>query len=73
MEEVIINLLNQFERGAITRRQLVQGLTFGVATLAMGRGARAAAAVTPKAGPAAFKAIGVNHISLEVAGLPARP
>lgn len=67
MEEVIINLLNQFERGAITRRQLVQGLTFGVATLAMGAGARAAATAVPKAAPAGFKAIGVNHISLEVA------
>ncbi len=65
MEEVIINLLSQFERGAITRRQLVQGLTFGVATLAMGRGARAAEAAA-KAGPSGFKAIGVNHISLEV-------
>jgi catechol 2,3-dioxygenase-like lactoylglutathione lyase family enzyme len=66
VEEVIINLLSQFERGAITRRQLVQGLTFGVAALAMGSGARAAAAVTPRAGPPGFKAIGVNHISLEV-------
>ena len=65
MEEVIINLLNQFERGAITRRQLVQGLTFGVATLAMGKGARAAAPAATPAGPG-FKAIGVNHISLEV-------
>jgi catechol 2,3-dioxygenase-like lactoylglutathione lyase family enzyme len=65
MEEVIINLLNQFERGAITRRQLVQGLTFGVATLAMGRGARAAATAATAA-PKGFKATGVNHISLEV-------
>jgi catechol 2,3-dioxygenase-like lactoylglutathione lyase family enzyme len=62
MEEVIINLLNQFERGAITRRQLVQSLTFGVATLAIGGGARAAANAAPKG----FKATGVNHISLEV-------
>jgi catechol 2,3-dioxygenase-like lactoylglutathione lyase family enzyme len=66
VEEVIINLLNQFERGAITRRQLVQGLSFGVAALAMGKGARAAAMTGAKAAPAGFKAIGVNHISLEV-------
>ena len=63
MEEVVINLLNQFERGAITRRQLVQSLTFGVATLAMGGAARAAATT---AAPKGFKATGVNHISLEV-------
>ncbi|HEV7432686.1 MAG TPA: VOC family protein [Steroidobacteraceae bacterium] len=63
MEEVIINLLNQFERGAITRRQLVQGLTFGVASLAMGGAARAAA----KPAPQGFKATGVNHISFGVA------
>jgi len=66
VEEVIINLLNQFERGAITRRQLVQGLTFGVAALAMGKGARAAAMPATTAGSTGFKAIGVNHISLEV-------
>ena len=62
MEEVIIKLLNQFERGAITRRQLVQSLTFGMAGLAVGGTAHAAA----KAAPKGFKATGVNHISLEV-------
>jgi len=71
MEEVIINLLHQFERGAITRRQLVQGLTFGVVSMAAGVAAQAAAtaAATPAAPPASkgFKATGVNHISLEVA------
>lgn len=68
VEEVIINLLQQFERGAITRRQLVQGLTFGVATLAMGGRARAAAGTSAAAtAPTGFKATGVNHISLEVA------
>jgi catechol 2,3-dioxygenase-like lactoylglutathione lyase family enzyme len=63
MEEVIINLLNQFERGAITRRQLVQGLTFGVASLAVGGAARAAAKPVSKG----FKATAVNHISFGVA------
>ena len=63
MEEVIINLLHQFERGVITRRQLVQGLTFGVASLAVGGTARAVAKTTPNG----FKATGVNHISFGVA------
>jgi catechol 2,3-dioxygenase-like lactoylglutathione lyase family enzyme len=65
MEEVIIGLLSQFERGAITRRQLVQSLTFGVAALAAGSATRAAAAPAAKA--PAFKATGVNHISFGVA------
>ncbi len=63
MEEVIINLLNQFERGLITRRQLVQGLTFGAAGLALGGAARAAGTAAPKG----FKATAVNHISFGVA------
>ena len=67
MEEVIINLLSQFERGQITRRQLVQGLTFGVAGLAMGGAARAAGAVAGTAAPKGFKATAVNHISFGVA------
>ncbi len=67
MEEVIINLLSQFERGQITRRQLVQGLTFGVAGLAMGGAARAAGAVAGAAAPKGFKATAVNHISFGVA------
>jgi catechol 2,3-dioxygenase-like lactoylglutathione lyase family enzyme len=62
VEEIIINLLNQFERGQITRRQLVQGLSFGMAGLAFGGAAQAAATAAPKG----FKATGVNHISLEV-------
>ena len=63
MEEVVINLLNQFERGVISRRQLVQGLTLGMAGLAVGSSARAAA----KAGGKGFKATAVNHISFGVA------
>ena len=63
MEEVIINLLSQFERGAISRRQLVQSLTFGLAGLAVGAGAGAAVSSAPKR----FKATGVNHISFGVA------
>ncbi len=65
MEEAIINLLGQFERGAISRRQLVQSLTFGLAALATGSGA---AAATAAAGASkGFKATGVNHISFGVA------
>ena len=38
MEKMVVDLLNQFEHGKISRRQLVQGLTLGV---------MAAAASTP--------------------------
>jgi|KBSMisStaDraftv2_1062788.scaffolds.fasta_scaffold37773_3 catechol 2,3-dioxygenase-like lactoylglutathione lyase family enzyme len=67
MEEVIIKLLGQFERGAISRRQLVQSLTFGLAALATGSGAAKAATATPVAASKGFKATGVNHISFGVA------
>ncbi len=63
MEKVIVNLLSQFERGQISRRQLVQSLAFGLAAVAAGAPARAAAASAHKG----FKATGVNHISFGVA------
>jgi catechol 2,3-dioxygenase-like lactoylglutathione lyase family enzyme len=63
MERAIIDLLNQFERGLISRRQLVQSLTLGVVSLAAGSAARAAAQSTATG----FKATGVNHISFGVA------
>ncbi len=31
MEKAVVELLDQFERGKITRRQLVQSLTLGMA------------------------------------------
>lgn len=63
MEEVAIDLLDQFERGAISRRQMVQCLTLGLASLGVGAAARVAA--SPTSG--GFKATGVNHISFQVA------
>ncbi len=63
MEKVVIELLDQFERGRITRRQLVQSLTVGLVA------AGPAATVGHAAGAAhkGFKATGVNHISFGVA------
>ena len=63
MEAAIINLVNQFERGMISRRQLVQSLTLGVVAMAAGSSARAAVQSAHKG----FKATSVNHISYEVA------
>jgi catechol 2,3-dioxygenase-like lactoylglutathione lyase family enzyme len=62
MEKVVVELLDQFERGKISRRQLVQSLTVGIV---------AATAASPTLAVAAerspFKAIAVNHISFGVA------
>ena len=56
MEKIVVNLLDDFERGHITRRQLVQSLVLGM---------MAPAALAENSG--GFKAISVNHISLQVA------
>ncbi len=59
MEHFIADLLSQFERGRITRRQLIQGLALtGVAASAV------AAAPAPEGG--VLKAVGVNHLSYSV-------
>lgn len=62
MENVVVDLLDQFERGKISRRQLVQSLTLGITAAAVARPVFAA-------GPAhkGFKATAVNHISFGVA------
>jgi catechol 2,3-dioxygenase-like lactoylglutathione lyase family enzyme len=62
MEKTVDNLLGLFERGRISRRQLVQTLALGMAAAAVP--SRAAATV---AQPRGFKAVAVNHISYEVA------
>ena len=61
MEGIVDDLLGQFERGRISRRQLVRMLALGMT---------AAAAAPPAAEPAprrGFKAVAVNHISFQVA------
>ena len=59
MEKIVDELLGQFERGGLSRRQLVQTLALGMA---------AAAAPSLRAAPArkGFKAVAVNHISFGV-------
>ena len=59
MEHIIAKLLNDFERGRLNRRQLIQSIA-----------AAAAVAGTAQAAPAegtGFKAVTVNHISYQVA------
>lgn len=58
MEQIIDNLLNDFERGRMSRRQLIQSLAAG----ALAGSAAPALAAEPRK----LKAISVNHIVYEV-------
>lgn len=58
MELIIGKLLADFERGKLTRRQLVQSIAVA---------ASAASAPSSTAAESAFKAVAVNHISYSVA------
>ena len=61
MEQVIAKLLENFEQGQMTRRQLIQGLA-----LAATAASTASAVPAIGADPRGFKAVGVNHISNQV-------
>jgi len=62
MEAMIANLVSRFEKGSLTRRELVQGL----ATLA----AAGATASTSPAQEAGIKGVKIDHISIQVSDLP---
>ena len=57
MESTIAKLLEDFERGKMTRRQLIKSLSVVAA---------AASSASPAAAGKGFKAIAVNHISYQV-------
>jgi catechol 2,3-dioxygenase-like lactoylglutathione lyase family enzyme len=59
MEHIIAKLLNDFERGLMNRRQLIQSIAIAASA------AGATRAASPE--PSGFKAITVNHISYQVA------
>ncbi len=63
MEHIVEKLVQDFEKGGITRRQLIKSLT--VAVTAAAAGATTAGAATT--GDPAFKAVAINHISYRVA------
>ena len=62
METIISNLLNRFERGALTRREFIEGL----AMLTAASGAASAAGLQG----ASLKASKIDHISIQVRDLP---
>jgi catechol 2,3-dioxygenase-like lactoylglutathione lyase family enzyme len=61
MEAIISNLLNRFEKGALSRRELVQGLA--MLTAASG------AAQAQDAG-GGIKGVNLDHMSIQVSDLP---
>ena len=71
MDAIISDLVTRFERGGLTRRQLIQGLS---ALIALPAGASAKAGAGSAAGPAAaqtprLQAMNINHTSVLVTDL----
>jgi catechol 2,3-dioxygenase-like lactoylglutathione lyase family enzyme len=67
MEAIVSNLLSRFERGALSRRELVQGL----AMLAAASGAaQAQNADQGAAGGTGIKGTKIDHVSIQVTDLP---
>ena len=62
MEAIISNLLNRFEKGALTRRDLIQGLAMLSAV-----GGAAPVAAAQEAGIQGAK---IDHVSIQVSDLP---
>src|SRR5215467_9062844 len=62
MERIISNLLGRFERGLLTRRELVQCLTMIAAT--------GGATNTAKAQQTGIKGVKIDHVSIQVSDLP---
>lgn len=63
MEAIISDLVTRFEKGALSRRGLIQGL----AMLATAGGASTLAPAQESAG---LKGVNINHISIQVTDLP---
>ena len=62
MEVMIAKLLNRFERGALTRRELIQGLTMLTAA--------SATAIEAQGQDAGIKVAKIDHVSIQVSDLP---
>ncbi len=59
MEEMIASLVNRFERGALSRRELIQGLAMLAVTTGAAQGQ-----------DAGLKGTRIDHISIQVSDLP---
>lgn len=63
MEAIISDLVTRFEKGALSRRGLIQGL-------AMLASAGAASTLAPAQESAGLKGVNIDHISIQVTDLP---
>jgi catechol 2,3-dioxygenase-like lactoylglutathione lyase family enzyme len=71
MEQVIDGLLREFERGKMSRRQLIQSLALAAAAAAPGgtllaQGAKAPSMIPAAKNPAPWKTVWLDHISYAV-------
>jgi catechol 2,3-dioxygenase-like lactoylglutathione lyase family enzyme len=71
MEHVIEGLLKDFERGRMTRRQLIQSLALAAAAAApagtaLAQGAQKGSTIPPPHDPAPWKTVWLDHISYAV-------
>jgi catechol 2,3-dioxygenase-like lactoylglutathione lyase family enzyme len=70
MEKIINGMLQDFEAGKLTRRQLVQALALGVAAgpaaLAAARKPAEQSSIPPPQSPAPWKTVWLDHISYRV-------
>jgi catechol 2,3-dioxygenase-like lactoylglutathione lyase family enzyme len=70
MEEVIAGLLNDFEKGKMTRRQLIQSLALAAVAAApagtvLAEGAQPASMIPAPKDPAPWKTVWLDHISFQ--------
>jgi len=68
MEAIISDLLNRFEKGALSRRSLIQGLTMLTAAGGVSSPAPAQSAAPDQ--EAGLKGVNIDHISIQVTDLP---
>jgi catechol 2,3-dioxygenase-like lactoylglutathione lyase family enzyme len=64
MEAIVSNLLNRFEKGALSRRELVQGLAMLTAA------ASSTIPVQAQDAGSALKGVKIDHMSIQVSDLP---
>jgi catechol 2,3-dioxygenase-like lactoylglutathione lyase family enzyme len=66
MENLIAKLLQDFEHGKMTRRQLIQSLALAATAASAASAVPAAAAPAPATGSAILKATYLNHVGYQV-------
>jgi len=65
MEAIVAKLLEEFEQGKLSRRQLIQSLALGVSAASVANAAQAPGPASPSVSK--FKVINADHISYQVA------